>query len=233
MSHVSVIFIYIDVPCTRRILVYNIYIYMYVYYIQYIYNLYNYSTYVYGIYNLHIMSDHPRGLDASQYPSCKGGPRVWNPWQTSGTGVPRGYHRVYRNGYRKKWPYVFFCLNLRSYGKSPFLNMVNQRWLAGKSLEVNMQVIAVKIIYFHGPWLPSRTVELPEGTFYIKTGGWHPKWKNLVFRVRAPLQGEVAGVINFGTLVVFSSYGTCRQVIPTWFYSPLHCTEDRAFPDRW
>ena len=110
---------------------------MYVYYIQYIYNLYNYSTYVYGIYNLHIMSDHPRGLDASQYPSCKGGPRVWNPWQTSGTGVPRGYHRVYRHGYRKKWPYVFFCLNLRSYGKSPFLNMVNQRWLAGKSLEVN------------------------------------------------------------------------------------------------
>ena len=33
--------------------------------------------------------------------------------------------------------HMFFCLNLRSYGKSPFLNMVNQRWLAGKSLEVN------------------------------------------------------------------------------------------------
>jgi hypothetical protein len=46
---------------------------------------------------------------------------------------------------------MFFCLNLDSYGKSPFLKMVNQRWLAGKSLEVNMEVIAVKIIYFHGP----------------------------------------------------------------------------------
>ena len=96
---------------------------------------------------------------------------------------------------------ICFFLNLHSYGKSPFLKMVNQRWLAGKSLEVNMEVIAVKIIYIHGPWLPSRTVELPEGTFYIETGGWHPKWKNFVFRVRAPLQGEVAGVINFGTLV--------------------------------
>ena len=114
VSHVTcVIFIYIDVPCTRRVLVYNIYIYNYIYtyiiysiYITYIITVHMYTEYMRNIHNLHIMSDHPRGLDASQYPSCKGGPRVWNPWQTSGTGVPRGDHRVYRNGYRKKWPYV-------------------------------------------------------------------------------------------------------------------------------
>ena len=36
MSHVSVISIYIDVPCTRRILVYNIYIYVRILYTVYI-----------------------------------------------------------------------------------------------------------------------------------------------------------------------------------------------------
>ena len=50
MSHVSVIFIYIDVPCTRRILVYNIYIYIRILYTVYIYITYIITEHIYTEY---------------------------------------------------------------------------------------------------------------------------------------------------------------------------------------